>query len=255
MSNIVIDHEKCMGCGLCVGDCVASSIEIENGKAVLKGACIECGHCFAICPTGAVAMTNYDTADIMPVVPMTDYDSDTLLQAMKSRRTMRQFTDKAVEQEKIDKILEAGRYSPTGGNAQQVAYTILGSKQDEIEQECVKIFKTGAKAGSKVVKMLQRMEIDDHFFFKKAPLVIVVSGKDQVNPALASTYMELMAESMGLGVLYSGFFIMCAKISRKIQKMLRLKKGFKPVTCMVIGYPKVKYQRTVPRKDLQVDVL
>ena len=63
--------------------------------------------------------------------------------------------------------------------------------------------------------------------------------------------MELMAESLGLGVLYSGFFVACTRLSRKLRKMLDLPKGHKVITCMVIGYPAVKYQRIVPRKPLQ----
>ncbi len=83
----------------------------------------------------------------------------------------------------------------------------------------------------------------------------MVSGKDEVNPALASSYMEIMAESLGLGVLYSGFFKICAGLSRKLHKLLDLPKGHKVVTCMVIGYPAVKYQRIVPRKELKVKTL
>ena len=63
--------------------------------------------------------------------------------------------------------------------------------------------------------------------------------------------MEIMAESLGLGVLYSGFFKACAGFSGKLRKLLALPKGQKVVTCMVIGYPAVKYQRIVPRKKLK----
>lgn len=255
MSKIIINEEKCVGCGLCQKDCVSFAISVENGKAKMDGMCIECGHCYAVCPTGAVDMENYDTSTSQEVTPMTVFDSETLLNAMKSRRTIRQFKDKEIEQEKIDMILEAGRYCPTGGNSQHVAYTILDSKKEAIEKECVKIFRTGVKVGSKLAKFLEKMNIDDNFFFKKAPLVIVVSGKDEVNASLASSYMELMAESLGLGVLYSGFFVSCTKINPKIKKMLNLKKGYKPVTCMIFGYPNVEYKRIVPRKDLQIDKL
>ena len=67
--------------------------------------------------------------------------------------------------------------------------------------------------------------------------------------------MEIMAESLGLGVLYSGFFITCTRLSRKLQKVIRLPKGQKAVTCMVIGYPAVKYQRIAPRKGFKARVL
>lgn len=255
MNKITIDKEKCVGCGLCVKDCPGFAIQIKNSKAEPDGFCIECGHCYAICPCEAVDMVNYDTSDKQAVTPMTDIDSDTLLAAMKGRRTVRHFKQDAVEQEKIDKILEAGRYCPTGGNSQHICYTILGSKQDEIEKDCVKIFRTGVNVGSKLTNMLKNMKIDDNFFFKKAPLVIVVSGKDDVNASLASSYMEIMAESLGLGVLYSGFFVMCTKINPKIKKALKLPKGYKPVTCMIMGYPDVEYKRIVPRKDIQLTQL
>ena len=251
MDKIVIDKSTCIGCGKCVGDCVASALYLDGGKAKLRDGCIECGHCFAICPVGAVDMPAYDKSDVEPVTPMTAIDSDTLLSAIKSRRTIRQYKDIPVEQEKIDKILEAGRYAPTGANSQNVAYTVLGSKQNEIEKECVKLFRLGVNVGSKFSKSLANTKIDDHFFFKKAPLVIVVSGHDTVNATLASAYMEHEANTLGLGVLYSGFFVACTKLNPKIKAMLKLPHGHKAVTCMIIGYPAVEYQRTVPRKPLK----
>ncbi len=35
-------------------------------------------------------------------------------------------------------------------------------------------------------------------------------------------------------------------------RLLVMPRGHKVVTCMVIGYPAVKYQRIVPRKKLKV---
>ena len=39
------------------------------------------------------------------------------------------------------------------------------------------------------------------------------------------------------------------------RKLIELEKGYEVVTCMVIGYPDVKYQRIAPRKDLKVKKL
>lgn len=252
MKSIQVNEEKCIGCSLCVNDCPNACLRLENGKAHVdsEAFCIECGHCYAICPQAAISMTGYKYKD-EPVVPMTAIDSDTLLSAMRSRRTIRHFTAQAVEDDIIRKILEAGRYSPTGGNSQNVSFTILGSKQAEAEAICVGIFRRGQKIGAPLLDFLKRINITDNFFFKGAPLVIVVSGKNDVDAALASSYMEIMAESLGLGVLYSGFFKACAGFSGKLRKLLALPKGHKVVTCMVIGYPAVKYLRIVPRKKLK----
>lgn len=255
MNVVLINEEKCIGCSLCVHDCPGGCLYLENGKAhVHEGGCIECGHCYAVCPHGAVRMKGYDCED-EPVVPMTELDSKTLLAAMRSRRTIRQYTKQPVEKEKIKQILEAGRYSPTGGNSQSVSFTILGSKQKEAEEICVNLFRKGQKMGSSVIPLLKRIEIPDTFFFKGAPLVIIVSARSDVDAALASSYMEIMAESLGLGVLYSGFFITCTRISRKLRKVIRVQKGQKAVTCMIIGYPAVKYHRIVPRKGLKARIL
>lgn len=49
----------------------------------------------------------------------------------------------------------------------------------------------------------------------------------------------------------NGFFITCTRLSRRLRKVIRLPKGQKAVTCMIIGYPAVKYQRIVPRKGIK----
>jgi ferredoxin len=88
MDPILIDDEKCIVCSSCIKDCPNSFIYLEDGKIQThdKG-CMECGHCYAICPEGAIKMANYDFNDEM-VVSMSEINEDTLLNAMKSRRTI-----------------------------------------------------------------------------------------------------------------------------------------------------------------------
>ena len=251
MSQIIIDEEKCIGCSLCVDDCPGSTLYLEGGTAhAYENGCIECGHCYAICPQNAVTMANYECKD-EPVVSMTEIDPDTLLAAMRSRRTIRHFKDQPVEEEKIAKILEAGRYAPTGSNSQGITYTILTDKKAQVEEMCVGMFRAGKESGSPAFAYLGRMNITDDFFFKGAPLVIVVSGNNTVNASLASAYMEIMANSLGLGVLYSGFLVACAKKSRELKNLLEIPDGDTVMTCLIMGYPAVEYQRIVPRKPLQ----
>ncbi len=255
MSAIIINMDKCTGCGLCASDCPNACLQIEDGKAYTDDVgCIECGHCFAICPKGAIEMSGYD-CETHPVVSMTEIDSEIFLNAIKSRRSIRRFKSKPIEEEKLQKILEAGRYSPTGANAQNVSFTILGNKQDEIEKVCVDLFRKIKKIGSPFAKLLRKIEITDDFFFKGAPLVIVVSSKSSINAGLASAYMELMANSLGLGVLYSGFLVVCAKLNKKLRETMQLPKGQEIVSCLVIGYTDIKYKRIAPRKPSQVNSL
>ncbi len=252
--EVIIDTQKCIGCGLCAKDCVGFDIEIIDGKAVPAGkGCIHCGHCEAICPQGAVKLTGYED-EVEEFDEQTRLDPNTLLQAIKTRRTIRRFTDKQVPAEIRDMIIEAGRLAPTGANSQGTSYVVLDSMKGECEKVAVSMFGKLVNIGKKFVPFLSKMNIDENFFFKKAPLVIVVFGKDAVSASLAAQNMAFMAEANGLGVLFSGFFTTCVKMSRKIRKLMNVPKKPKPVTTLVIGYPAVKYRRTSHRKPANISI-
>lgn len=250
--KVLIDPMKCIGCGLCQKDCVGFDIEIINKKAVARGkSCIKCGHCEAICPQNAVTIIGY-TDKTEEITEQVRLNPDELLAAIKTRRTIRNFTQETVPQDIVDMIVEAGRQAPTGGNAQGTSYIILRNKKAECEAIAVSMFKKLIGSGRKVMPLLKNMTIDDNFFFKKAPLVIVILGNDKVSASLAAQNMAFMAEANGLGVLFSGFFTTCFNMSAKIRKAIGVGKNPKAVTTLVIGYPAVKYRRTAHRKTATI---
>lgn len=53
----------------------------------------------------------------------------TTLEAIKTRRSTRRFSDKPVELEKLDKIVSAGRYAPSGGNSQTCHFIVVRNKE------------------------------------------------------------------------------------------------------------------------------
>lgn len=92
---------------------------------------------------------------------------------------------------------------------------------------------------------------EDRLFFK-APLLIVIKAKRIINGALAAAKMELIADSLGLGTYFSGFLERAVEVNPEIGGFLQIGEDETLVACMVIGYPRVKYKRTVPRKDVKV---
>ena len=266
-----VNSEKCIGCGQCVKDCFARDIEIIDGKAKINNiTCIKCGHCIAVCPKNAVSTDEYNMEDVKEY-NKEDFsiDADTLLNFIKFRRTIRQFEDKKIEDEKIIKIIEAGRFTQTASNMQDVSYIVV---RDRIQDLRKLIIESLNQIGEKILKDTNEKNIlyqryakiwidmykeykenpkNDRLFFN-APVVIVVTARQEVNGALASSNMELMINSLGLGTLFSGFSAAAAQMDEKISKFLGVKKGRKVVTFMIVGYPNVKYLRTVPRKKADI---
>ena len=242
----------CIGCGLCVSDCPTVTMQMQGDTAVAIGSsCIHCGHCQAICPQGAVSLSGFEDAPEAITLDMR-VDATALMGQLKARRSVRQFSAREIAPELIRQIIEAGRYTPSGTNKQGVSYAVLQKNIAEYESFGIKLFRGLKRAVDLVYAGLRAIEIDDHFLFKHANAVIVIKGADAVDAALAASSMELMAQSLGLGVFYSGFFSMITRFSGKLRRKLGIRPGEKVVTTLVLGYPAVRYQRTAQRETADV---
>jgi nitroreductase len=248
---------------MCLKDCPSGVIEIKAGKASVENdTCLKCGHCIAICPVNAVTIDDFDPSEIE------DFDQgqphlrdDDFLKVLKSRRSIRHYQKKSVEKEKIEKIIEAGRYTPTARNAQDVSYIVVENDLTFLENEGLKFFKRWARIGNFVGKFVKlpidfkKLKLEEGFLFHGAPALILVVSKNHTNATLAAMSMELMAEAQGLGTLYVGLFTRAVKKNKKIRKHLGLKKGQAIVQCLAVGYSDVTYKRTAPKKKAQVSWL
>jgi nitroreductase/NAD-dependent dihydropyrimidine dehydrogenase PreA subunit len=269
---IVINGEKCIGCGSCVKDCSPNNIEIVDSKARVKNAtCLECGHCIAVCPMNIVSSDEYDMSDVKEYDKNTfDIKPENLLNFIKFRRSIRQFKNQPIEDEKLLKIIEAGRFTATAANSQKVSYVVVREKNIPelrrlaLESLCDSIKATSLQSQQNpaIARYAQRfMEMyesdkkepgkNDGLFFN-APAVILIAADSAVDAALAASNMELMTFALGLGTFYSGFLMRAVQGSAKISNFLGLADSQSVKVCLVLGYPDVTYLRTVPRKSANI---
>ncbi|PWW85100.1 nitroreductase, partial [Clostridium perfringens] len=162
-----------------------------------------------------------------------------------------------------------GRFTQTGSNLQNVSYVVVKDKIQELRKIVLETLKSlGENLLNKEttpenikrycymwIKMyndfLEDPNGEDKLFFK-APALIIVKSESTVNASLAASNMELMTNALGLGTYFSGFLQRASEVNPKINEFLGLKENESLVNCMVIGYPKVKYKRTVPRKEAKI---
>ena len=61
MAQLIINHDQCIQCGLCVAQCPFSAMSMDNGKVETNAACKMCRICVRNCPVGAIKKDETDT--------------------------------------------------------------------------------------------------------------------------------------------------------------------------------------------------
>ena len=108
---IVVDSEKCDGCGQCVRICHEHCMELTEGSVSIDHEfCSMCTQCVAVCPRQALSWDH-----VLPVA----YDEsrlpspDQLEELFKERRTIRFFRSEKIDRTLLEEIVGYGIYAPT----------------------------------------------------------------------------------------------------------------------------------------------
>ena len=160
---------------------------------------------------------------------------------IKTRRSVRQFSDKEVKMKDILACLEAARLAPSACNSQPTHFVILNDKK--IKDDFANTVFTGRFLPCK--------------FFKSAPVLVAVCVEQNANitvragqkiagrpfyvtdQAIAAEHFVLKATELGLGTCWVGWFN-----SKKAQEFLKTPKGMEIHNLIAIGYPKDKLKQT-----------
>jgi len=206
-------------------------------------------------------------ADVRPLYE-TGITADGLLALIRGRRSIRQYQAKALKPGQLEKIIEAGRYTPTASNRQELTFIVIEkempvfralvieglgelSRQTLADSAASPLLQGYARRWAAIeAAYLDDPSQNDPLFFS-VPDVILIAGDNPIDVGLAASNIELVACADGLGVLYSGFITRgCAGENAK--SAIGVPEGKEVLAALLVGYPDVEYQRTAPRKKADV---
>lgn len=285
--EITIDKDLCIGCAKCVEVCKNFILTIQDHKVCISSTpifgCIGCGHCMAVCPTGAIKINGRtispdDLFDLPNVNEAANYEQ--LMNLFSRRRSIREFIDKSIEPEIIEKILYAAKTSPIGLPPSDVNVLILDSKEKNrqfVNDFCnylngMKWFvskwfltlmrpflgKVNAEMFEEFIRPLfdvytSNMRKGINLVTYDAPLVIYFYGTpycDPADPIIAATTAMYAGESLGLGTCMLGGIhplIQYGIKAKKLRKKYGIKYKSKEGLFLIFGYPSIDYQKGIRR--------
>lgn len=160
-----------------------------------------------------------------------------VINAIKSRRSVRAYKSDVLSRETLAAIVEAGYWAPTGCNTQPWHFSVVQDRAllDEVSA------KTKSKMSQTPVDFIKKLgENPSYDVTHKAPALIIVSVGDnpasgEVDCAAAMQNMLLAAQSLGIGSCWMGF-VNLAFDDADLMKRLGVPEGFKPRQAAVFGY-------------------
>ena len=168
-----------------------------------------------------------------------------LLDIEKKRYTVRSFADTPLEAEKLQRILEAGRWAPTAVNAQPQRIVILNSKEnlEKVREFCTFGFRKEYK------ELAEESADEEHgrsVYYYGAPVVLMIcydrekcwhhpesgesSGLTDAN--IVATHMMLEAASIDVGSAWISYFD-----KEKARQLLNIPENWVMTSLLYLGYP------------------
>lgn len=148
------------------------------------------------------------------------------LELAEKRKSIRGYENRVVEEELLQKILQAGRLAPSAKNLQPYHFIVVRSAEG----------------------LAHMQEAYPAPFFKEAPVVIAIcietqnawtrdrhDGKNyaEVDAAIAADHMTLAATDLGLGTCWIAAFDPVV-----VRRALLLPEEVEPLILLSLGYPK-----------------
>ncbi len=279
MNTITINPDLCQRCHRCVAACPSAIFAAGKGSVPVverPDGCIACGHCVDACPPACITHSAFPSNSIHPVRRELLPSPEQLMELIKSRRSNRTITTKAVPKAALADILEAAAYAPTAENSRRVTVTVIDADKhlQRIEDSTMRFFLFLEKLlmnrlmrgftkrllpslygeAPELLRFQRRWAAGEKPCLCNATTLLVFSAPASYDFALddcnlAYQNASLMAEAHGISQVYMGLVKTALKYqgNRRARQLLGLPKKHKLCAMMALGVPAFRYQRYVER--------
>lgn len=270
MSLLSIDQQKCTRCNACADSCPLSLFTAGNGlvpevSAKNEERCIYCGHCEAVCPSGALTHALSEQAAASAYDQIRKLSPEEVGAYFSSRRSIRQFKSQTVDRKTFERMLEIVRYSPTGTNRQFNHWVIISDPAliQKLAASTIDWMRGVMHANPEMADRLgMRMLIAafdrghdricrkaPHLAICYTPSAYTIGAKDAV---IAASHLELLLPSFGLGGCWAGYLMTALTYSPETKKLIGLDDTYSVHAALMLGYPKYKYHKVPARNAARV---
>lgn len=267
MSLLIIDESKCKRDGFCARECPTAIIRLKEKETypeIISGgeqSCLQCGHCVAVCPHGALSHSLIAIEECPPIKKNLVIDHAQAVQFLRTRRSIRVYRDRPVEKDKIQQLIEIARYAPTGSNSQLIEWLVFTdqAKIREIARLTVEHMRSLIKKDPESYKatylprVVAAYDAGYDSVLRDAPALVVAfapktAGNGMVDLTLALSYLDLAAPTMGLGTCWAGLLQGMLRSWVPLKEALGIPENYPYHYPLMLGYPKFKYHRLPERK-------
>jgi nitroreductase/NAD-dependent dihydropyrimidine dehydrogenase PreA subunit len=271
---IVVDEEKCGGCGLCVEICHEDCMALVEGTARVEHVyCSTCTQCIAICPQRAVSWNGVPpephNRDRLPTPEQID-------ELLKQRRSVRRFKERKVERPLLEEIIGYGIYAPT--NNYHLRAIVVDDKEmiEALDQIIVRfsarilglfykprlLFALLSRLWPSPDYLLNKPKLEEvtergyTFDHNVSAMVFIVGDKKTPLSEASAQYclynMVLYAQTRGVGSCLWGPGQIFLTRTGEARRRLGLERHERIYGTVLLGYPAVKFANKVQGKALPI---
>jgi Pyruvate/2-oxoacid:ferredoxin oxidoreductase delta subunit/nitroreductase len=280
---IVVDTQKCRGCGLCAEVCHEQCIALvgENGARAAQvdhALCSTCTQCIAICPRQALSW------DRVAPVPYDDRRlpaPEQIAELFGQRRTVRRFTERTIDRATLSEIVGCAIYAPTNNYALRAIVVDRGKAGDGpalMEALDATLMRSVALAYNLLyrhkavyhllraitpavddkgkVKMERGLEQGRAFETLPAALVLIAGDHRVLLSVESAQYalynVILYAQARGIASRINGGIPLVLNRNRAARRRLGLGRHEHILAALELGYPAVRFRNKVKGKRLPI---